>query len=309
MSAASRSAADRRLVGIDLGGTAIKAGALRADGEVLAERQVDTPDEGGVEAVAAAIAGLARELGAEGGLGVGVAGLIDAAAGRVVTSPNLPEFEDAPLRDALAAELGWDAASIRLENDANAAAYGEQWLGAGRDEPDVLFATLGTGIGGGLILGGRLVHGVAFASEFGHVVIEPRGEPCGCGSRGCVEQYASATAARRRATALGLPEGEPGNLELLTRRAREGAPAEAQLLFKIGRDLGRAFAVVVTLLDVRSLVVGGGFSAALDCMEIGVRAGAEERSFVARRQEIRVRRAELANRAGWIGAARLLLED
>jgi glucokinase len=291
---------------LDLGGTSVKAGAISPSGQVLDEAGTATDVEEGPEAVLDQLAGLARELGAESEVGIGVPGLLDRARGVVLESPNFPGFREFDVRNGLARRLRIAPERVVVENDANAAALGEQWLGAARGEPDVLVVTLGTGIGSGLILGGKLVVGAGLAAEAGHLVIEPTGPVCGCGSRGCVEQFASANAARRRAIEAGLPAEDPGDLELLTERARAGAAPERQLLLEIGRDLGHMVAAVLCLIDVRLYVFGGGFSAALDVLEPGVRQGVAERSFGDRSQVIRLLRAGLGPSAGWIGAARPL---
>lgn len=295
-----------RLIGIDLGGTAIKAGAVTGDGEILDRRSIPTGLQDGADAVIDRMAGLARELGADSSVGVGSPGLIDHAAGRVLECPNLKTLENVPLRDELAQRLGFDARRVFLENDANAAAVGEGWLGAGRTHRDLLLVTLGTGVGGGLILNGELYAGPGgMAGEMGHVCIDPEGPWCGCGRRGCVEQYASATAARRRARELGLPADAPGDLEKLAAIARVRPGPERDLCGAIGLDLGRGLAMAVTLLDLRCFVVGGGFGAALDVLLPGVRRGIEERTYGRRVASVRVLPAELGADAGWIGAARL----
>ena len=187
------------LVGIDLGGTAIKAGAVTSEGEIVARREIPSELQRGAADLLERMAGLARELGAQRHLGLGAPGLVDAAAGRILQSPNLAVIENVPLAAELARRLGLPPAAVHLENDANAAAIGEHWLGRGRSQSDLLLVTLGTGVGGGLILGGELHAGPGgMAGEIGHVVIEPGGPLCGCGSRGCLEQFASASAAARR---------------------------------------------------------------------------------------------------------------
>jgi glucokinase len=143
------------------------------------------------------------------------------------------------------------------------------------------------------------------AGEIGHVCIDPNGPPCGCGRRGCVEQFASATAGIRRAKEAGLPNEDPGNLELLAKQARAWDGAERALLFAIGRDLGRGLATVVSLLDMRTFVIGGGFGAATDVLEPGIRAGLMDRTYGDRLAQVRILPAKLGSDAGWIGAARL----
>lgn len=295
-----------RLIGIDLGGTAIKAGAADAQGRVLERRSIPTGLADGADAVIDRMAGLARDLGADSSVGVGSPGLIDHARGIVLECPNLKALENVPLRDELARRLGFATNRVHLENDANVAAVGESWLGAGRTHKDLLLVTLGTGVGGGLVLDGKLYAGPGgMAGEMGHVCIDPTGPVCGCGRRGCVEQYASATAARKRAVAAGLPARSPGDLEELAAIARQRPGPERELLVAIGRDLGRGLAMAVTLLDLRCFVVGGGFGAAVDVLTPGIRAGIEERSYGRRLASVQVLPAELGADAGWIGAARL----
>jgi glucokinase len=294
------------LVGIDLGGTAIKAGAITSTGEIVARRQIPSDLERGPEDLLERMAALARELGVEGCVGLGAPGLVDSAAGCVLQSPNLALIQGLPLVAELASRLGLSPARVQLENDANAAAIGEHWLGRGRKERDLLLLTLGTGVGGGLILDGELYAGPGgMAGEIGHVVIEPGGELCGCGSRGCLETLASASAAARRATQAGLPQEAPGDLERLAELARLRAGPERELLFAVGRDLGHGLAAAVSLLDLRCFVIGGGFGAALDTLLPGIRAGIAERCYGERLKGVRIETAELGADAGWIGAARL----
>src|SRR5262249_4509221 len=166
--------------------------------------------------------------------------------------------------------------------------------------------TLGTGIGGGLILCGELFIGEGLAGEPGHLNIQPEGHPCGCGMRGCLEQYASATAARRRALERNLPREAPGDLKRLAELARTSAGPERALLEEIGYDLGRGLAAVVVLLDVRTFLFGGGFSAALDVLEPGIRRALVQWTYGERAASVKLLGATLGPSAGWIGAARLV---
>lgn len=290
-------------VGLDIGGTAVKAGRVAPDGTVEAELSRDLPPERTREGFLEFLVDVARELGAEGALGVGVPGYLDRERGCVSLSPNLPQLDELPLRDGLAAAFGLDRAHVVVENDANVATLGEQWRGGGRGRDDLFLLTLGTGVGGGLVLGGELVRGSGQAGEIGHLVLHRGGRECGCGNRGCLEQYASATAAMRRAREAGLVD----DLAELAGRARRDAGPERELLEAVGRDLGLGVGAVVTLVDVRSFVFGGGFSAALDVLEPGIRAGLRESSFGDRVRGVELLRAELGPAAGWIGAARLVL--
>jgi glucokinase len=295
-----------RLVGIDLGGTAIKAGACDEKGRILDRRSVPTGLDEGAAAVVDRMASLARELQVARKVGVGSPGLIDHRGGRVLQSPNLQVMQGLALRDEMARRLDFASSDVILENDANCAAYGEHWCGAGVGQTDMLMVTLGTGVGGGLVLHDALYSGSGgMAGEIGHVCIDPDGPPCGCGRRGCVEQFASATAGIRRAIEAGLPRESPGNLELLAKQARASDGPERALLVSIGRDLGRGLGMVVSLLDLRTFVIGGGFGAATDVLEPGIRAGLNDRSYGDRLAEVRILPARLGGDAGWIGAARL----
>lgn len=293
---------------MDVGGTTVKVGALSADGTVAGERSVPVAGVPQLSTVLDGVAAAVDELTGGrplSGLGVGMPGLIDRAAGRVEESPNLPVFNGARLADELGRRLSLAPETVVLENDANVAALGEARLGAARGARNALVVTLGTGVGGGVILDGKLRVGAGLAGEIGHVTVDPDGLPCGCGSTGCLETLASATAARRRALDAGLPPEDPGSLEQLTERAEAAAGPERALLHAIGVDLGHGLATALCLLDVRTFVFGGGFSAALDLLKDGIRAGLTEWAYGDRVREVRLVRAELGPAAGWIGAAHL----
>jgi glucokinase len=300
---------DSLVAGVDVGGSALKLGVLAPDGSRRAECSLPVRKGESAEAIFAGAARALRELagGVPRGVGVGLPGLLDRVKGCVPQSPNLPWLVNVPVAAVLGKELGLAAASIRLENDANLAALGEQWLGAARDLRNLLLLTLGTGIGGGLILDGELFIGEGQAGEPGHLNIDPDGPPCGCGSRGCLEMFASASAARRRALERGLPRESPGDLVLLAGEARAHAGPERELLGEVGYDLGRGLAQVLALLDVRTFVFGGGFSAALDVLEPGIRRALQQWSYGERVASVQLLPASLGPSAGWIGAARLAL--
>jgi glucokinase len=190
-------------IGVDLGGTNLRIAAVDEQGRLLEKITLGTQVALGRERVITDMCDAIRQLsarynnaGALQGIGIGVPGIIDMKTGMVRESPNLPGWTESPVRAEIEKRLG---TRVILENDANVAALGEKWLGAGRDVEDLAILTLGTGVGGGLILGGRVWHGMTgMAGEFGHITIEPEGVRCGCGNRGCLEQYASASAVVRR---------------------------------------------------------------------------------------------------------------
>src|SRR5947209_3781238 len=182
-------------IGLDLGGTNLRAAAIDRSGVMLDKISGSTNFAEGRDAVLSeitdAIAKLRDKHGPTGlaGIGVGVPGFIRMKEGIITGSNNLPFLENLPIRDEISRRLG---ALVILENDANAAALGEQWMGAGRHVQDLVLLTLGTGIGGGIISCGRVLRGsVGMAGEFGHITAVPGGNPCGCGNQGCLEKHAS----------------------------------------------------------------------------------------------------------------------
>src|SRR3974390_2948374 len=204
-------------IGVDLGGTNLRIAAVTCDGKLLEKLTLGAEVSRGREFVITemckAIEALRAKYNGSGqllGIGIGVPGFIDMAAGMVMESPNLPDWKSFPVRDEIERRLN---TTVILENDANSAAMGEKWLGAGRHTDHMAMYTLGTGVGGGLVFNGRLWQGMSgMAGELGHFNVEPEGHPCGCGSRGCLEQYASATAIVRMAREA-IARGESSELE------------------------------------------------------------------------------------------------
>ena len=264
-------------IGLDLGGTNLRAAAIDRAGHVLDRRDAATNPAAGREAMLGhmvkAISELRDKCGAAGlaGIGIGVPGFILLKEGVIRNSNNLACLEDFPIRAEIERRLG---THVILENDANAAALGEKWMGAGRDVDDLVLLTLGTGVGGGLVLGGLIWRGAnGMAGEWGHATVEPDGHPCGCGNRGCLEQYASATAVVRMAR-----EAIAGNRGSALARAADadsefGAKAIYQLaidgdedagrIFRyVGRCLGIMLATLVNSLNLPMYVIGGGVSSA-----------------------------------------------
>jgi len=289
-------------VGIDLGGTAIKAGSVTLEGTIVEQRSIPAELERGPDDLADRVSDLARELEFSSSVGIGVPGLLDRSSGKVVTSANLHQLDDFPLVDAVAERLGVPSTRVALENDANVAALGEAWAGAGRSDPDFLMVTLGTGVGGGVVLDGEVVTGAGgLAGEIGHVCVAPGGLECGCGKHGCLETLASATAASRRAQEAGLSP----DLAEVSEQARRGDDGARSLLVDVGRDLGRGLAAATVLLDIRVFVIGGGFGAALELLRPGIEEGLTERAYGRIASDYKILSAELGPDAGWIGAARL----
>lgn len=207
------------------------------------------------------------------GVGIGVPGIIDKRTGMLRESPNLPGWDDYPVRDEIERRL---STPVILENDANVAAFGEGWLGAARGYNEICMITLGTGVGGGIVIAGKIWQGMnGMAGEVGHVTVKPDGYPCKCGNRGCAEQYASATAvvkmAREEIEAGNAPEmaklakGHSPNVEFSARAvfnlALQGDPAAQRVYDRVGSALGILIADLVNVLNLRMYVIGGGVSA------------------------------------------------
>ena len=257
-----------------------------------------------------AIEKLRETHGAEGlaGIGAGVPGFIRTVKdGYITNSNNLPYFENYPVRDEIEKRLG---AKVILENDANAAALGEKWLGAGRDYDDLVLLTLGTGIGGGIISGGKIVRGfVGMAGELGHITVVPNGNPCGCGNRGCLEKHASATAAYCRYGAYAAPGGESDLFkdvhDVAMRQDETGEKARA-IWSAMGEALGIALATLVNTFNFPLYLLSGGVPCrpgtffAPRMMEV-----VKERSYTFRATETKIEQATLGGEAGLYGAAYL----
>jgi len=307
-------------IGVDVGGTKIAAGVVDGDGAILRQVRVSTPattaqavEDGIVEAV--------RQLTTEGppvaGVGVAVAGFVDEKRSTLRFAPNLP-MRERPLRDLIGPRVGLP---VVVENDANAAAWGEFRFGGGRGAQDVVLVTVGTGLGGGVVLGGQLFRGAfGAAGEFGHIRMVPGGLPCGCGKRGCWEQYASGSALIRQARAMARQEpgraarllelagGDPEAIvgSMVTAAAAQGDPAAVALLAEVGRWLGEGIADLADVLDPATVVVGGGVSEAGDLLLDPAReAYTTALSAADNRVHLQITPALLGNDAGMIGAADL----
>ncbi len=305
--------------GIDIGGTKIAGAAVDAEGTILAEARVVSPATD-PEAIETAVAALVDELSAKHpvtAIGVGAAGYIDADRSTVLFAPNIAWREESLGAD-LAERIGLP---VVVENDANVAAWGEFRYGAGRDVDDQLMVTVGTGVGGGMISDGRLLRGAfGVAAEIGHLCIVPEGRICGCGNRGCFEQYASGSAlvreTREAATASSLlardlverAGGDPAAITgpLITDSARDGDRFAIEQLQRLGHWLGHGIASLVAVLDPAAIVIGGGVSEAGDLLLDPIRETfTRELTGRGYRPQAEIRRAELGNRAGVIGAADL----
>lgn len=306
-------------IGVDVGGTKIAAGVVDSAGGIIEKVRISTPaataqsvEDGIVEAVLRLASGHPVSA-----VGVAAPGFVDAQRTTLRFTPNLP-MADRPLQALLQPRIGLP---VVVENDASAAAWGEYRFGGGRGVTDVVLLTVGTGLGGGIVLDGRLLRGAfGIAGEFGHVRIVPGGLPCGCGNRGCWEQYTSGSALIRQAHAVAradavraarLLELAGGRVEaiaggMISQAAREGDPVAIELLGELGRWLGEGIADIADVLDPAVVVIGGGVSEAGDLLlEPARKAFTASLSAGTHRPHLVIREAELGNDAGLIGAADL----
>jgi glucokinase len=307
-------------LGVDIGGTKVLGGVVDEDGRVLAQARRETPAED-VSRTLDRIIEVITELSAAheiDGIGIGAAGWIDAKRSTVLFAPNLA-WRNEPLREEVARHV---TVPVVVENDANVAAWAEFQFGAAADanESMVMF-TIGTGIGGALIIGGELVRGAhGIAGELGHTTAVPDGHPCGCGKKGCIEQYASGKALARFARANVLQDpGQAGALlalaggdltkitgPMVTSAARAGDPASLAAFTEIGYWLGMGLADLVQIIDPQVLVVGGGVIDAGDLLLTPTRAAFHDELAQRGRLPVgEVRGALLGNTAGVVGAADL----
>ena len=305
-------------VGVDVGGTKIAAGLVDEKGAVLAHERTESPATDPSEIVRT-IGQLVRKLaGSETveAVGVSAAGFVDKARAMVVFAPNLA-WRDEPLKRFLEDELDLP---VVVENDANAAAWGEFTFGAGEDVEDLLMLTVGTGVGGGVIIDGELVRGgFGMAAEVGHITMVPGGVMCGCGNLGCLESYGSGKALVRvsRELAGTIPElakglvdragGDPSRITgpLVTQAAQDGDAFAIARLAELGHWLGQGVATLTAVLDPNVVVIGGGVSEAGDLLLDPIRTSFEQHVTArGHRPMLEIRQALLSN-AGMIGVADL----
>lgn len=306
------------VLAVDLGGTHLRAAAIDDSGRIYYQLKQRTPDASQASDIVRALVEVARECESrtrESGVihkaSVAVPGTVDVERGVVVKVPNIPCLSDFRLGDALQKEL---KVPTLIENDANAAAVGEMWQGAARGANTIVCITLGTGVGGGIILNGTLWRGVdGSAGEIGHTSIEPSaGVKCRCGNRGCLENYASGTAIVRM-TREALPQNPDSALratadltaEKVYRAGQNGDEFALEIFRRMGIYLGVGLANLVNLLNPEIIVVAGGMANAWDLFSEYAIQEMRERAFQLPAANVQIKRGECGDRAGLLGAARL----
>jgi glucokinase len=310
----------RFAVGVDLGGTNLRVAAIDEHGDQVDQISIPTLSERGRDDVIDRLCGGILELTDRwksnyllAGIGVGIPGIINMKEGILVCSPNLPGWENYRIHAQITRQIN---SPIFLENDANAAALGEKWMGSGKDVNDLCFLTLGTGVGGGLILNGKIWHGkIGMAAELGHVTVHPTGRRCNCSNIGCLEAYASATgvvwAAQERLQSGQASEGlkqaaqrEPKlTSALIYELSKAGDPSSIEIYEEVGRALGIAIGDFINILDIDTFVIGGGAVDAWDAFASSMFDEVKKRSYIFARDPRRILKSSLGNQAGIYGAA------
>jgi glucokinase len=291
------------MIGVDFGGTRIKAADV-VDGNVARSVSFDTGAGASPELVMDTVARAVRELEARpAAVGLAIPGEVD-ASGRCWRLPNVPGFEGVSIAGELRARIG---CPVTVENDGTCAALGERIYGHGRQHPSFLMVTLGTGIGGGLVIAGAVRRGKnGFAGEIGHIPVDssPDAPPCACGMRGCVESYAGTRGLLRRYAELG---GAPGDDEVapLAEAARSGSRAALEAFRDMGKALGLMLTAVQNTLDLDAVVFSGGVSQSFDLVAHHVRDALRARRFAEPLAEVPLLVSELGGMAGIFGAAHL----
>lgn len=318
----------KKLIGIDLGGTTIKFAILTEDGDIQNKWAIQTNilDDGThivddiIESINHRIQLYQLDKNDIIGIGMGSPGGVDIEQGTVTGAYNLNWDDTVLVKEPIERET---CLKFAIDNDANVAALGERWRGAGGNEDNVVLITLGTGVGGGIIMEGTLLHGVAGgAGEIGHITIDTSDEAfeCTCGKKGCLETVASATGVVRLAHLLSeqfagqsqlkekIDNGDDVTAKDVYDAAKEGDKFANMVTDRVHRDLGLAVANIGNMLNPSTIVIGGGVSAAGDFLLDGVRKNFEANTFPLVRETTKIKLAELGNDAGIIGAASLALQ-
>ncbi|ACL70354.1 ROK family protein [Halothermothrix orenii] len=313
-------------VGVDLGGTKILTALADARGKIVAKKKLPTEARKGEEKVIQNIVssidavlqekGLSREDVIT--LGVGSPGPLNTQEGIIYLAPNLG-WRNVHIKDILEEETG---IPVILENDANAAALGEKWFGAGQDVDNLIYITVSTGIGGGIIINKKIFHGINDgAGEVGHMVIEPGGPVCGCGNRGCFEAVASGTAINKmgreavkenKATLLmELSGGDPEKIDgsLIARAARQGDEVARKIWDKAGYYLGIGLANLLNIFNPEMIILGGGVMNAGDLIMEPMKKSLKDHALESAFNSVEIRQAELGNDTGVIGAVAVAMGD
>ncbi len=308
------------VIGIDLGGTNIKAGIVNREGKILKKVSVPTNAHSGPDGVLAQISFVIHRLlefssGSILGVGVGLPGIVDPSTGVVKNPPNLKGWGSVPVGEILQSEFNLP---VFIENDANSAAIGELIFGAGKELNDFIFVTLGTGVGGGIVVSRKLFRGSSGgAGEIGHISIDYNGPKCNCGSRGCIEAYLGNNYLVKRVkrelrkhpdsliNSLALEQGEEITPYVINLAAKRGDKFAIDFIAESGRLLGFALSSVVNLFDVHTVIIGGGVAGFGKLITQPALRALKERVLTPSKKKVKVKLAKLKNNAGIQGASAL----
>ena len=308
----------RVVIGVDLGGTNLRTGLLSSEGDILDKRKEATyASEGWKKVVQRLTQNIERLLAiavhrglSVAAVGVGAPGVIQVDRGVVVKSPNFPDWNNLPLKDELEKALNLP---VTIENDANAAALGEQWRGAGSGIGSMILLTLGTGVGGGIVLNNQIWHGAdGMAGEIGHMTILPDGRLCGCGNTGCLEMYASARGIVQSYREAGGASVMNGAAEITSAQvyqaAREGDALAVWVMQDMGRMLGIGIANLINIFNPEMVVIGGGVKDAWPLFIDTTKAEIRKRAFEVPAERTEIVPSRLGDDAGMVGAAAVALQ-
>lgn len=317
----------KKLIGIDLGGTTVKFAILTEEGEIEQKWSIETDiQDGGKNIVPNIIESINHRLSLYGlsshdflGIGMGSPGTVDRHKGNVIVAYNLNWSTFQPVKELIENGTG---IPFYIDNDANVAALGERWKGAGEDGMEVVFVTLGTGVGGGIIADGNLIHGkVGAAGEIGHIIVDSDGYKCTCGNQGCLETVASATGVVRLARDFSekfsgkselkwlIDDGQEVTAKTVFDHAKRGDKLALIVVDKFYYYLGLACGNIGNILNPETIVIGGGVSAAGDMLLKGVEDYFQKFAFPSVRTSTKLKLAQLGNDAGVIGAASLVKQS
>ena len=316
---------DKYVIGIDIGGTNLRGALVGADEKIVEQLKIASDADMGIERLIDNLTGFVEKIRGDSvisGIGIGIPGIIDSEKGVITAAPNIAHVKDYPIRDTLRGRLGGDTKLV-IENDANMVGLGEWRAGAGKDVDTMIMMTIGTGLGGAIILDGKLWSGAhGMGGEIGHITVNPGGPLCNCGNYGCLESYASAEAIRRmvsealndgsRDTSLrdSFRNTDPDELpERVMEAALGGDELALSIWEEVGKGLGIAIASLQNMLDVEMVVLGGGVSNAWELFIDTAKKEAYKRGFKAPMEKLSIKKSVLGDDAGIIGAAYLALQN
>jgi glucokinase len=314
-----------KVVGIDIGGTNLRGALVNEGGKIIKRLSIPSGADKGIDFVIENLRNLTREIieGENiGGVGIGIPGIIDSAKGMITQAPNIFNVYNYPFRDILTEKMG-GSISVFIENDANCAALGELWTGAGKNVNSMVLLTIGTGLGGGIILDGKLWRGVdGMAGEVGHITISPDGARCNCGNIGCLETFVSAVGIRRmvkegledkslRTSLREKVQNTPKEKlpEIVREAAIEGDKFALWIWEEFGKALGVGVANLANLLNVEMIVISGGLSDAWELFMDKAISEAKKRGLRAPMERVQIKKSTLGGDAGLLGAAYLVIRE